>query len=205
MEIHKFFAIALLWLTCFFVYADDSYSAAEYMPKSKYSYKIQYPNIDANQASATIATENLNVSEPETEKESLAIIEDSIDGKLSSDSILETKQNKQAVTFQNKEKTKIKKNAGNNKNIIIITLTVIFIISVFIFRKPSTKYELLRKSQNMYSKVDETITGVERYIEKQNSNKTGVTKYLERHQKPAQLTGVSKYIAKQIVNDKSQD
>lgn len=49
---------------------------------------------------------------------------------------------------------------------------------------------------------DSSVTGVERYLEKQGINKTGVAKYLEK-QNANPATGVAKYVAKQVFRDKA--
>jgi len=52
-----------------------------------------------------------------------------------------------------------------------------------------------------YSVANDGATGVEKYLEKMGANKTGVAKYLEK-QTEVPATGVSRYMAKQVVKDR---
>jgi len=52
-----------------------------------------------------------------------------------------------------------------------------------------------------YSVGNDGATGVEKYLEKMGANKTGVAKYLEK-QTEVPATGVSRYMAKQVVKDR---
>ena len=48
-----------------------------------------------------------------------------------------------------------------------------------------------------------TATGVERYLQALNSKQTGVEKYVQNRSSAPALTGVAKYIAKQVVKDRA--
>lgn len=185
VKIQKLFSITFLLLISFFVYAEDLYTAKEYSPTLEYKPKNLYSNTDSNHSSAAIYKVNPNEVESKAINENLAVNNFSEEKKNSSlDGISKTAPSAEKSIFENKET-----DMARNNN-IILTLLGICVVGILLFIKKSIQNKKLGQASN--ENIFEGITGVEKYISKLNSNKTGVTKYLEKQQQMTQLTGVAK-------------
>ncbi len=91
---------------------------------------------------------------------------------------------------------------AENNNALFILAGIVAVGAYLILKKPSTpKSASASAAPTSAAPVADGETGVEKYLQKQGINKTGVARYLDK-QESTPATGVAKYVAKQRVIDR---
>jgi hypothetical protein len=181
------FSMIILSLASGIVGADDDYSPAEYQPKDSYTENYVSSAAQAVKETAVENSHNSAIGSNEQARSPMT-------GNAQLDKDF-------ANAPASNGETRNERSLFPNESIVFAMVLVA--VGAFLFRSKLPWLPLSNTVATVAENSAERSTGVERYIEKLAVRKTGVAKYLDRQAEVAPATTVTKYLAKQIVRDKS--
>jgi hypothetical protein len=105
------------------------------------------------------------------------------------------------LTISKAELTNASANSSGG-NLPYLGIMLVIGLALLFVRRMRVQNQVVSSQSSMLSAQTITVTRVERYFQALGSEKTGVEKYLQRQSNTPALTGVAKYIAKQVVKDR---
>lgn len=167
-------ASAAIWLASFGVYADETYEPKAYQPSVEYSASVHSDRMDT-------ASEKPNKPKLMPEMSASKTVETTVSS---------------IAAEPHEASSGVKNDDSTISNYLFLGLLAI--VGFFWYRrKQALQSPAINSSDSLVTRPVVGLTGVERYIEKIQPQKTGVAKYLERQAGRETVTGVAKYLIKQ--------
>jgi hypothetical protein len=189
--------IALSSATPYCVFAETVYAPIEYQPKIHYAAPefTHKPKVIDN-SNAVVETKTVVKHDIETRQvlqpKALGIHKPS-----DADQVSHSEQ----LTISKAELTNASANSSGG-NLPYLGIMLVIGLALLFVRRMRVQNQVVSSQSSMLSAQTITVTRVERYFQALGSEKTGVEKYLQRQSNTPALTGVAKYIAKQVVKDR---
>ena len=171
---YKLIGATALLLASFGVYADETYEPTAYQPSVQYSASLHSDRVDT-------ASEKPNKPKLMPEMSVSKTVEPTVS----------------SIAVEPHEASGVKNDDFTISNYLFLGLLAI--VGFFWYRRKQTLQSPATNSSDSMVTKSIGLTGVERYIEKIQPQKTGVAKYLERQAGREPVTGVTKYLIKQKI------
>lgn len=188
--------LTALLLASFSVMADSNYPAADFQPKVLFS-----DSSAASSAAPAAQQEKADPNFPAANFQPKVVYNDSEYKHSASAPVSSAPKSATESASAEVASAPSEPEASSNNN--LLGLIALAVVGFFLYKKNTgcAKSAAGSASSATVDTSSQGATGVERYLEKQGINKTGVAKYLDKQeQNPS--TGVSKYMAKQLIKDR---
>lgn len=173
----KLIGATALWLSSFLVCADDTYEPATYQPSVQYGASMHSDRVD-------VVPEKSNKPKLMPEMSASKAVEPTTS----------------SIAVEPHEASGVKNDDSTINNYLFLGLLAI--VGFFWFRRKQILRSPVTNSSDFLVTKSVGLTGVERYIEKNQPQKTAVAKYLERQAGRETITGVAKYLIKQKIESR---
>lgn len=189
--------VALSLATPCCVFAETVYAPIEYQPKIHYAApEFTHNPTVIGKSSAMVETKTVAENDIETRqvRQPMAL------GIHKLSDVVQVSHSER-VTISKPEQTNTSANSSGG-NLPYLGIMLVISLALLIVRRVWSQSQVVSRQPSTLSAQAITVTRVERYLQALGSEKTGVEKYLQRQSNAPALTGVAKYIAKQVVKDR---